>query len=132
MLLVFLVFLFTDAFDFQVDSLQKGKEASLESFSAIARQLKRQGYHVIIMHILDPYEIEFPFDQLALFEGLEGEDPIKIDADGIRDAYLKEMNTFCEQFKHKSLSGAVSYIQCRTDLSLQQNLLRMLEEMSVV
>jgi uncharacterized protein (DUF58 family) len=135
------VFLITDGFDFQNETLEpasdhkkkkkKNKESEyeyLESFSAIARQLQRQGYHVVVLHILDPYELDFPFDQLSLFEGLEGELPIKIDPNGIREAYLQEVQNFCKQFKHKALSGAVSYIRCRTDHSLETSLLSMLEE----
>ena len=125
------VFLLTDAFDFQADMMADTKSNDyLESFSAVARQLQRQGYHVIIMHILDPYELDFPFDQLALFEGLEGEASIKIDPEGVREAYLKEMNLFCQQLKHKALSGSVTYLACRTDRPLKHHLLMMLEEMN--
>jgi uncharacterized protein (DUF58 family) len=125
------VFLISDGFDFQHDQLE-GESSTLqrESFSAIALNLKRRGYHVIFLHTLDPYELDFPFDQLTLFEGLEGEESIKVDPDGVREAYLQEMKTFTQRLQRAALSGGVSYCAVRTDETLDRALLRLLEEVS--
>ena len=37
--------------------------------------LRFDGHNVIVLHTLDPYELEFPFDGTWRFEGLEGEEP---------------------------------------------------------
>jgi hypothetical protein len=92
--------------------------------------LRKQGQHLVVIHVLDPYELTFPFDELSLFEGLEGEEALKLDPDGIRKAYLKEIFDFCDAFRHQCLSGGISYCRCSTDQSLETSLLALLEEVN--
>ena len=49
-----------------------------ESVAAAVRQLRRRGSDVIVMHLLDPAEITFPFEDAASFEDLESEERIPV------------------------------------------------------
>lgn len=112
------------------DGLDLSEEEDSGGFAQAVSGLKNHGYQVILIHVLDPHELEFPFEELSLFEGLEGEDPIKIDPAGVRSAYLNEMNAFRSALERSCLSVGARYCLCRTDLSLESNLLKLIERTS--
>jgi uncharacterized protein (DUF58 family) len=119
------VFLITDGFDFYDDETQA--ESRLVE---VARALRKQSYYVIVLHVLDPHELDFPFDELALFEGLEGEDPLKIDPESVRKAYLEELSAFRMQIESECRAVGATYCLCPSDRSLELTLLELLEQVS--
>ena len=63
-------------------------------------------HEVLVFHVMDPYELEFPFDGQVKFEGLEGYDPILCQPRMLRKEYLEALNkhilavkTACERNK---------------------------------
>ena len=54
--------------------------------------LIHDGHNVVVLHTLDPHEIEFPFSGTMLFEGLEGEEPLTTQPERIRADYLASFN----------------------------------------
>ena len=103
-----LVFLVSDCFDFS------GRVA------AIARQLRRRRNRVVVFHVLDPDETEFPFEEVTLFEALEDEQRELADPRGMRHAYLEEMRDFCEGLRTELLEGGVGYQRVDTRTSLER------------
>ena len=99
-----------------------GRGRGGEGLCALAGRLKAQGHTVSLLHLLDPHELTFPFDELSLFEGLEGEEALKLDPEGVRSAYLAEMSAFCEGLRRRLLSQGVRYARCPTDLPLERAL----------
>jgi len=65
-----------------------------EAFEKGVRQIRFGGSEVVVFHVMDPYEIEFPFDGIVEFIGLEGTDRLKTNPDAIRKSYLESMNAF--------------------------------------
>ncbi|PYR03487.1 MAG: DUF58 domain-containing protein, partial [Acidobacteria bacterium] len=66
----------------------------LDDPEAVIRGLKHfqfRGIDVIVFHILDPDEIEFPFERATRFEDLETSEEIMAVPGAVRDHYLKEM-----------------------------------------
>lgn len=61
------------------------------------RHFRYRRHEVVVFQILDEDEVKFPFDELTKFEGLELEPEVLVDPRGIRDEYLKEFNSFCDQ-----------------------------------
>lgn len=114
------VFLLSDGFDLDENS-------NSGYFAELVGSIKKRGYQVILLHILDPSELEFPFDELSLFEGLEGEEPIKIDPNGVKSAYLAELRAFREALEGESRAVGAKYCLCSTGRSLKDNLLQLLE-----
>jgi len=133
------IFLVTDGFDFRGDQDEEGSDQQTVKKSAqhvdvaeshfldVARALRTHGYHVILLHVLDPYELNFPFDELSLFEGLEGEEAIKVDPDGVRRAYLREVERFRQHLEQGARAAGVKYCLCPSDHSLERILLKLLE-----
>jgi uncharacterized protein (DUF58 family) len=58
------------------------------------QHLRFGGNEVIVFHVLDPYELEFPFAGLVEFDGLEGVPKILTRPAEIRRTYLREVEAF--------------------------------------
>lgn len=100
-----LVFVFSDLLD-----------GGLESLEAIKR-LRARGHDVVLFHVLDGDEIDFPFEDSTLFVGLEDKSEIQIDARAIRKAYVEEAKRFIEKAESTCRSARVEYVFARTDVS---------------
>jgi len=53
-------------------------------------QLRRAGHDMIILRVLDPAEVEFPWGRSTRFEALEGVEQLLLDPRAVRDAYIQE------------------------------------------
>jgi len=91
------------------------------------KRLRARGHDVAVFHVLDPWELTFPFEQLTEFEDLE--DPsrkVVADPRGMRDAYLEEMDAFVGGVRRSCREGDVDCIGVTTDQAPDQVLLRFL------
>src|SRR5262245_18105024 len=52
------------------------------------RLLRQRGHDVLVLHILDDHELDFPFDRPARFEGLETADALTCNPRALREGYL--------------------------------------------
>lgn len=80
--------------------------------------LRYDGHNVVVLHTLDPYEIEFPFKGIWLFEGLEGEEPLTTQPERIRDDYLASFNEYMEALKAGCVASHVDYATVDTSRPL--------------
>jgi uncharacterized protein (DUF58 family) len=58
------------------------------------QHLRFGGQEVIVFHVMDPYELHFPFDGNVEFEGLEQAPSVKTRPHDIRKSYTRELNAF--------------------------------------
>jgi uncharacterized protein (DUF58 family) len=93
--------------------LLDGGTASLEAI----KRLRARQHDVVLFHVLDADEIDFPFEDSTLFVGMETDDQINIDANAIRRAYLEELARFTGKAEQTCRSARVEYSLMRTDLS---------------
>ena len=63
---------------------------------------------MILFHVLDPAELDFPFDQVTLFKGLEELPDVLTDPRALRKAYLQEFNEFLRQVQAAGRSGSIT------------------------
>jgi uncharacterized protein (DUF58 family) len=91
-------------------------DGGLQSLEAIKRLRARQ-HDIVLFHVLDADEIDFPFEDTTLFVGMETEDQINIDAHAIRRAYLEELAHFTGRAMEACRTARVEYNLVRTDLS---------------
>ncbi len=71
--------------------------------------LRFAGHNVIVFHMLDPYELQFPFKGTWRFEGLEGEEDLVTQPERIRDNYLTNFNAYLETLKTGCVGSNVDY-----------------------
>jgi uncharacterized protein (DUF58 family) len=91
------VFLFSDCLEFDL------------KFVSLCRQLRRRRHHVQVFQVLHPDEVDFPFEELTLFEELESRQTELADPRGMREQYLEEMQAFCDDIRKRLLEGDVGY-----------------------
>lgn len=89
-------------------------DGGLEALESIAR-LRARKHDVVLFHTLDPDELDFPFEDSTLFESMEDDRNVQIDARAIREAYLEEVRKFLETAETRCRSSRVEYDLARTD-----------------
>ncbi|MFC1759033.1 DUF58 domain-containing protein [Planctomycetota bacterium] len=82
------------------------------------RMLRQRGHDVMVFHIMDDDELDFPFDGPTRFEGMESVDTVNCNPRALRDGYLEAMNTFLEDVRHGCAKNRVEYALIRTSQSL--------------
>lgn len=80
------------------------------------------GHDVVVFHVLDPDEIELPFDDPARFVGCEGEPPVDADPEALRDAYRREMAAFLTGARARCIAAGARYVLARTDEPVERTL----------
>lgn len=79
----------------------------------IVRGLQRFRYDrhdVLVLHVLDHDELEFPFADRTLFEGLEDVDlEVLTDPQSLRSSYLEALQTFIRRVRSACLDQRIDY-----------------------
>ncbi len=82
------------------------------------RHFRHRRHEVIVFHILDPAEVDFPFRQVTLFKGLEGLDELLTDPLALREGYRAELQAFTEELRKGCRMADIDYVPLRTDTPL--------------
>ncbi|MCB9850439.1 MAG: DUF58 domain-containing protein [Phycisphaerales bacterium] len=90
----------------------------------------RFGRHdVLVLHVLDRDELEFPFTDRTLFEGMEEVDlEVLTDPQALRTAYLERVQAFVSQMRSACLNNRVDYALISTADPLDVALTRFLAD----
>jgi len=91
------VMLFSDLFDHVAEFVQ-GIE-----------HLRFKGHNVAVFHVLDPHELQFPYDGSCKFIGLEEDGEIVTQPKRIRAAYLEELRKFLQEIRRACERAHVDY-----------------------
>lgn len=89
-------------------------------------RLRHERHEVIVVQVLDPAELEFPFERATLFRGMESLPEVIVEPHGVRTAYLAALAKFLEQVQSCCREGQVDYQLARTDSTLDAPLRRLL------
>ena len=100
------VAVFSDLFD-DVDKVVSG-----------LRHFRHRRHEVIVFHILDPAEIEFPFRDTTLFKGLEDAAQMLTDPHGLRRAYREEVTSFLKKIEKACRMADIDYVPIQTNQNL--------------
>jgi len=92
--------------------------ADVDDILAGLDHLRFDGHNVVVLHTLDPYELEFPFKGAWRFEGLEGEEPLTTQAERIRDDYMAGFNAYKEALTVGCAASHVDYTTVDTSRPL--------------
>jgi len=91
----------------------------VDSMMAGLKHFRHRRHEVILLHVLDPAELDFPFRRTTLFKGLEELPEVLIEPRALRKAYLEEFNAFLRRLKKGCRMHQIDYVQMRTDQSLE-------------
>lgn len=70
---------------------------------------------VIVFHVMDEFETEFPFKDMTKFLGLEGYPDILADPRSLRKAYVAEVEDFVTTIRRGCLKQQIDYVQVTTN-----------------
>jgi uncharacterized protein (DUF58 family) len=90
------------------------------------KQLKSRGHDILVFHVLDRDELEFPFERPTLFLDMEEELRLRADPKTIRQAYLETLAAVMKQYKDGCSSNLIDYALFDTSASLDMPLVRYL------
>ena len=86
------------------------------------KHFRHRRHEVIVFHVLDPAELDFPFRRLTLFKGLEQLPEVLVEPRALRQAYLKKFQEFRESVMKGCRQHQVDYRLMRTDAPLDVTL----------
>lgn len=78
------------------------------------RLLRQRGHDILVLHIMDDDELDFPFDGPTRFEGLELPAHLNCNPRALRDGYLEAVEKFVSSLRHGCARDAVDYELIRT------------------
>jgi len=81
-------------------------------------RLRHKGNDVIVFHVLDPAEIEFPFDEAAHFEDLESGERIPVVPETLREQYRSLMGEHLSTLADRLVANDVDYCRFVTSTPL--------------
>ncbi len=76
--------------------------------------LRSAGHDILVFHILDDDELDFPFNDPTRFEGMETVDTLTCNPRALRDGYLESLQKFLDRVRHACASARIDYQLIRT------------------
>jgi len=76
--------------------------------SAVA-PLRARGHDVIVFHLMDPTELEFPFEEASGFEDLETHEQIPVIPAKLRDDYKRMVTAHVEALRDRFTGNRIDY-----------------------
>jgi len=105
----------------------------LDDADSVIRGLKHfqyRGSDVLVFHVLDADELEFPFDRTARFEDLESGDEIVAVPGAVRHHYLKQLGALIDRYRRELGAARIDYQLLSTAEPLEMALLAYLSTRS--
>ena len=78
------------------------------------RLLRQRGHDVLVLHVMDDDELDFPFSGPTRFEGLESLDYLNCNPRALRDGYLEAVNRFLDEIRLSCARNTIDYALIRT------------------
>jgi uncharacterized protein (DUF58 family) len=102
-----------------------------DEFASLARGLRHLRFcrhDVLLLQVVDPAELEFPFDSPTLFHGLEQWRDVLTDPRSLRRSYQAEVQRHLGQLKGLARELGFDYALLRTDQAVGQSLAAVLAQ----
>jgi uncharacterized protein (DUF58 family) len=87
------------------------------------RHFRYRGTDVIVFHVLDPYELKFPFEQAARFRDMETQEEVMAVPGSIRADYIKTIEERIAFFRRELGLAGIDYCLLDTSQPLELGLM---------
>lgn len=91
-------------------------------------RIKHGGHDVILFHILDAAEVEFPFQGMVEMEDIENDQKMIVDSEGVRADYLEALDQFRTRYRKECSNAGVDYVPVHTGMPFDKALTQYLLE----
>jgi uncharacterized protein (DUF58 family) len=88
--------------------------------------LRHRGNEIILFHVLDEAEVEFPFEGLIQFVDVENEEEMQLDAKGMREDYQRGVAEYQELLKEEAFKANIDYVPLHTGITFDKALIEYL------
>ena len=92
----------------------------LDAFYDGMRRLMYRGHEIVVFHVLDPDELELPFNDLVMFRDIEGNEELLAEPWAFRKSYQQAMQTFLSEVRSGCGDRGIDYVFLRTDEPLAE------------
>jgi len=75
---------------------------------------RHRKHEVIVFHVFDRAEIEFPFNDVIAFHDLETDERLQIDPAYVRDVYKQQIDEFIEGYRRHCAESQMDYVMTDT------------------
>lgn len=90
--------------------------------------LRHAGHDIILFHILDEAETQFPFKGAVDLKDPESGQNLIVDAEGMRSDYLEAVRDFCNQYRRECTKMGADYVELNTSMPFDKALLEYLSQ----
>jgi uncharacterized protein (DUF58 family) len=87
------------------------------------KHFRYRGTDVIVFHILDPYELKFPFEHAARFRDMETEEEVQAVPQAIREDYVDRMQSLIGFYRRELQLSGIDYCLLDTSQPLELGLM---------
>ncbi|MFI5460574.1 MAG: DUF58 domain-containing protein [Isosphaerales bacterium] len=94
-----------------------------ETILKAIHRLRFKGHDLIIFHILDEAEAEFPFEGMLRLEDNETNETIEVDAEAIKADYLDEVEKFRATYRNDCVRSRIDYVPLHTGMPFDKALM---------
>ncbi|MFH1922914.1 MAG: DUF58 domain-containing protein [Planctomycetota bacterium] len=77
---------------------------------------RHRKHEVIVFHVFDKAEIDFPFREVTSFYDLETNERLQIDPVYVRDAYVEQIEAFIEAYRRACAETRIDYVMTDTSV----------------
>ena len=88
--------------------------------------LRHRGHDIIVFHILDEAEVDFPFEGLVEFKDVEEDRRMTVDAPGMKPDYLDAVKEFRARYKEDCAKVGIDYLATDTSIGFDKALMEYL------
>jgi uncharacterized protein (DUF58 family) len=88
-----------------------------ESLQGLA-SLRKSGHDILVFHIMDDDELDFPFNDPTRFEGMETIDNLTCNPRALREGYLESLQRFLDRVRRACASAQIDYQLIRTSRNI--------------
>ena len=86
------------------------------------RHLRYKKHELMVFQVLDPTEIDFPFEDVTLFKGLEELGELLTEPRALRQGYLEQLSSFTDELKKMCRSMHVDFVRMNSSEPLDVTL----------
>lgn len=80
--------------------------------------LRQRGHDVLVFHVMDDDELDFPFTGPTRFEGLELPQNLNCNPRALRNGYLESLHKFLDELRRGCAAATIDYALIRTSSPL--------------
>ncbi len=85
--------------------------------------LRRRKHEVTLFHVLDPHELDFPFEDPTLFLSMEDAREVEANGRDVRRGYLEVLRRWLDEVRRGAAESDLEHVLCRSDRPFDEVLL---------